>query len=119
MKSKLKTKGSKKNIVSVLQDLDAAAVKPCNVRLMKLQESKGHYKASDIVKPTVLSKKEKTLLIPKKGRKEAVKAAPKKFANGITLILCLLTLLCPYTFTSSGSAYFLQFKALIQPHGEH
>ena len=74
----MKSKGSKKNIVSVLQDLDAAAVKPCNVRLMKLQESKGHYKASDIVKPTVLSKKEKTLLIPKKSRKEAAKAAPKK-----------------------------------------
>ena len=45
---------------------------------MKLQECKGHYKASDIVNPTILSKQEKTLLIPKKGRKEAAKAAPKK-----------------------------------------
>ena len=71
-------RGSKKNIVSVIQDFNAAAVKPCYVRLMKLQESKGHYKASDVVKSTPLSKHEKTLLIPKKGRKEAAKAAPKK-----------------------------------------
>ena len=77
MKFKQK-RASKKNIVSVIEDLDAAAVKPCNVRLMKLQECKGHYKASDIVKPTPLSKHEKTLLIPKKVRKEAAKAAPKK-----------------------------------------
>ena len=45
---------------------------------MKLQECKSHYKASDIVKPTILSKQERTLLIPKKGRKEAAKAALKK-----------------------------------------
>ena len=77
MKSKQK-RLSKKNIVAVIQDLNAATVRPCHVRLMKLQESKGHYKASDVVKSTPLSKHEKTLLIPKKGRKEAAKAAPKK-----------------------------------------
>jgi len=74
-------KDNKRSVINVLVDQNDVkpTVKPCRVVLMKLQESKGHYKASDVVKPTRLTKHEKALLIPKKSsKKEASKAVPKK-----------------------------------------
>ena len=50
--------------------------------MLKLQECKGHYKASDIVQPTRLSKHEKGLILPKKkatkGKKEVTSKAGRK-----------------------------------------
>ena len=66
-----------KNIVSVIHDLNGAAVKLCNVQLMKLKECKDHHKPFDVVKPTPLSKQENILVIPKKVKVKA-KVVPKK-----------------------------------------
>ena len=60
------------NIVKSQSELESL-VKPCEVRLLKLQQSKGHYKAEDIVKSSRLSKDEKALLIPKKKVKKEKK----------------------------------------------
>ena len=60
------------NIVKSQSELESL-VKPCEVRLLRLQQSKGHYKAEDIVKSSRLSKDEKALLIPKKKVKKEKK----------------------------------------------
>jgi len=78
-KPKAVNKKPVKRIVAAATD-ESILKKPrsCVVKLLKLQESKGDFKTTDIVTPVKLSKNEKALMLPKKScNNKAKKQQPK------------------------------------------
>lgn len=55
-------------------DTEKRVTRNCVVKLLKLQESKGDFKSTDVVTPVKLSKQEKALMLPKKSAIKAKKA---------------------------------------------
>eukprot|EP00092_Neocalanus_flemingeri_P103097 GFUD01131892.1.p1 GENE.GFUD01131892.1~~GFUD01131892.1.p1 ORF type:complete len:535 (+),score=200.23 GFUD01131892.1:99-1703(+) len=62
-------------------DTEKRVTRNCIVKLLKLQESKGDFKSTDVVTPVKLSKQEKALMLPKKSANKAKKPALPTKAN--------------------------------------
>jgi len=74
-------KKSVKRLSGVKDATDAPITKKsrrCVVKLLKLQEANGDFKSSDVVTPVKLSKNEKALMLPKKGKSSGNNNKTKK-----------------------------------------
>jgi len=63
------------------EDTQTRVKRNCVVKLLKLQESKGDFKSTDVVTPARLSKQEKALMLPKKSANKAKQSAKPAKVN--------------------------------------
>ena len=85
--------------------------KKCVVEILKLQEAKGDYSIKDIVKPSKLSKEEKTLVLPKKASNKIkqntkIKTKQKK-NNSKKFQLKIKGRVVSYSYTFSTSLFLI------------